>query len=191
MADINYHYYLLHQSSKTMIEKLTWSQFHGFCRIISEKELGSFQVWIAELNQWLPLKKLYPEVMKRADGLFRSPPTPPNDNEFDHQLIEKDSEKRSHPRLAVRIPVTIDLKGSIINSFTEDISVGGFKFENVIPNKSCIDTGFVFFVYKDELVEFKVRLLFEGEDKSHFSRVDFVSCNNLSLWKKIIASVKL
>ena len=190
----SYHFYLFHVPTKTLIENLTWTQLNALCRTFNNEEELSFNVWIAEINKWVKLEDMFKEILKRSDGLFKNPPTPlkgMDDQTYTHQLMRAPEELRKHKRFNVKLPITVDIMGSLINIFTSDISYGGMRFQNPIPTKGVISHCFAYHhVNDDHFIEFKVAPIYESGSTNAFHRLRLVSCSDLSLWQQLLDKAK-
>ena len=183
----NYYYYLYHNVSETMIEKLSWTQLNGFLRVIDEQQWSDFQVWIANINQWVAMQDFIEHIMdNQHHGLIRLPPTPDEDVTRPHQLIDTMVEQRNSTRYEVELPMFIDLAGTIINTTTADISLGGIRFQNVIPMRKVRKVCYVYYRFDAQLIEFQARPIAD-DDESSFIRVEIISCNHLNMWTDILA----
>jgi len=187
--NITHHFYLLHTQTDTLVEKLTWTQLNSLCRIIKKEDWDHFQIWVAEENFWVPLQKVVADILERKDGLFRAPPHPPeriNGKLLNHQLVEAPANQREHVRFNIKIAVTLDIVGSLINAFTKDISLGGVRLENPVPTRKKITHCFLYYRLGDDLIEFKVTPFYDNPSELAFSRLQFVSCNDITQWKLLL-----
>ncbi len=193
MFDTKHHYYLHHKPTKTLVERLSWTQFNGLCRIFRTGEWADYNVWIAERDQWFKLTDMITEILKDQDGLLRKPPTIDKNSSgksLEHQLIGKPVDNRLHERFYIGIPVMVDIVGSIVNTQTKDFSFTGFRLENPIPTRRPVSHCFFYIKKGEDLIEFKVAPFYDNAEQSQFDRVKIVSCNELDLWKDMILKAK-
>ncbi len=186
---VNYHFYLHHEPTKTLIEKLTWTQMNSLCRTLRSGEWADWKVWVAELELWFDLTDLIQEILKRSDGLFRKPPVPERGKDgrtMEHQLVDAPEDKRQHPRYDIKLPVMLDITGSLINTFTSDISESGVRLKEEIPLRKEISHLFLYYRSGNALIEFKARPVMEGTSKLTFARLQLISCNHIDLWRSLI-----
>lgn len=186
---ISYSFYLLHTPTETLIEKLSWVQLNALCRVIKKEEWPLYHLWIAELNHWMPLADIVTEILKRSDGLYKTPSYPTkglDGQELQHQLVQSPENLRENIRYEAELPVTVDIAGSLINTMTSDISLGGMRFLNPIPSRKRINQFFVYYNSGDGMLEFKVSPIYEKEENLFFHRVQFISCNDFTRWKIVL-----
>lgn len=91
---------------------------------------------MAEVETWFELQDLIQEILKRSDGLFRKPPVPKKGKDgqtIEHQLIDAPEDNRQDVRYKIKLPLMLDITGSLINTFSEDISEGGIRLEDELP----------------------------------------------------------
>jgi len=186
---VTYHFYLHHTPTKTLIERLSWTQLNAICRTLRTSEWNDWKIWVAEINLWFELTDLVQEILSRSDGLFRKPPAPPKAKDghtLEHQLLDVPTDNRQHVRYNIKLPIMIDIVGSLINTFTTDISSGGMRLENEIPLRKEINHCFVYYRSGDDLIEFKAKPFYEMSEKLCFNRLQLISCSKIDLWKMVL-----
>lgn len=182
-------FYVYHKTSKTMIEKLDWTQFHAICRTITQNDINNYSVWIMNSENWLTLGSIINQVLDSNDGLYRIPPMPPeqvNGEKISHQLMDSPSDKRAHKRYNVRLPLTVDILGELIKTSSLDISHSGMRLEQSIFISANIDHCFVYAHINKVAIEFKAAPIFEPGDQTKISRFHLKSCNQIDLWDAVL-----
>ena len=189
----SYNYYLYHNSKKVMVEKLSWTQLNAFCRLMDKSHYTEYLLWIAEKDEWKSLDSMIDQVL--IDQGHSLPKSSQEKERVESEMTawnrgEKEN-KRFYARFSHRIPVTVDVRGSLINTHTLDVGYGGVKLDSFVPTREQYEYVFFYIFLKEEYITFKVRPIYSKESKGGFNRLEIEKCSDTEKWKSIVKNVAI
>jgi hypothetical protein len=177
-------WFLFKASSNEQLGPMPFDEFRAAVSHLTTSEVRSSFAWMTGWKEWRSLEEIAAEMKDLKVSL---PPAPPKKEKASRSKEKSGSERRIHERYEADMSAVILSKGKVYRTKTENISAGGIRLKEGLPNDIDEDASVVLTSGDKHL---KARVKEVQKDRFEFEDVKTQSRMILKDWLNHLSETK-